>query len=233
MERISLGDYVTAPTEGVISTTVYGGLETFELSDFLARWTGLHREALIALGKKQRIHPSAFIHPTAIVGDDVIIGPEVKVHEFTTVRKGSVLCAGAQIGFNCEVTATFVGEGAVLGHRIGINRTILGTRIHLSASVTVAAINMTADMRRPDREVIMRTTDGLYRSGTTQFGALIGDDTQTGNNISIGPGVAVGRRCQITSGVCLAIRTVPQDCTITAPHAMDADIRHRRRIFAP
>ncbi|MEU8943390.1 transferase [Streptomyces goshikiensis] len=232
MERINLGDYVTAPTEGAIATTAYGALETFELAAFLDQWKGLQREALVMLGEEQRIHPSAFIHPTAIIGDNVIIGPGVKVHEFTTVRKGSVLCAGAQVGFNCEVTATFVGEGAVLGHRIGVNRTILGARAHLSAGVTVAAINMTTDMRTPDREVIIRTMTGLYRCGTTQFGAVIGDDTQTGNNISIGPGVTIGRRCQITSGVTLAIRTVPKDCTVTAPHATDTSIRRRRSTFA-
>ncbi|MFD3762742.1 transferase [Streptomyces sp. NPDC058622] len=208
-----------------------GSRPKFELADFLAQWKGLQREALVTLGEDQRIHPSAFIHPTAIIGDDVIIEPDVKVHEFTTVRQGSVLCAGARIGFNCEVTATFVGERAVLGHRIGVNRTVLGARAHLSASVTVAAINMTADMRKPDREVIIRTTTGLYRCGTTQFGAVIGDDTQTGNNISIGPGVAIGRRCQITSGVTLAIRTVHKDCTVTAPHVMEASIRRRRGTF--
>ncbi|WP_406512989.1 transferase [Streptomyces sp. NBC_00161] len=228
MERINLGDYVTAPTEGAIATTVYGGLENFELAEFLAQWKGLQREALVTLRQDQRIHPSSFIHPTAIISDDVIIGPDVKVHEFTTVRKGSVLCAGAQIGFNCEVTATFIGEGAVLGHRIGVNRTILGARAHLSAGVTVAAINMTTDMRKPDREVIIRTMTGLYRCGTTQFGAVIGDDTQTGNNISIGPGAAIGRRCQITSGVSLAIRTVPEDCTVTAPHVSEVSVRRRR-----
>ncbi|THA45638.1 transferase [Streptomyces sp. A1136] len=231
MEQIILGDYVTAPTRGAIATTPYGSLEKFELADFLAQWTGLQREALVTLGEDRRIHPSAFIHPTAIVGDDVIIGPDVQVHEFTTVRKGSVLCAGARVGFNCEVTGAFVGEGAVLGHRIGVNRTILGARAHLSAGVTVAAINMTSDMRKPDREVIMRTGSGLYRSGTTQFGAVIGDDTQTGNNISIGPGVAIGRRCQITSGVTLAIRTVPKDCTVTAPHTMETSVRRRRSTF--
>ncbi|MFD8982802.1 hypothetical protein [Streptomyces sp. NPDC059564] len=161
----------------------------------------------------------------------MIIRPDVKVHEFTTVRKGSVLCAGARVGFNCEVTAAFVGEGTVLGHRIGVNRTILGARVHLSAGVTVAAINMTTDMRKPDREVIMRTGNGLYRSGTPQFGAVIGVDTQTGSNIGIGPGVAVGRRCQITSGVTLAIRTVPKDCAVTAPHTMEAGVRRRRRSF--
>lgn len=87
---------------------------------------------------------------------------------------------------------------------------------------------MTTDMRKPDREVIMRTTTGLYRSGTTRFGAVIGDDTQTGNNISIGPGVAIGRRCQIASGVTLAIRTVPEDFTATAPHTAETSVHPRR-----
>ncbi|MER5357812.1 transferase [Streptomyces sp. NPDC002785] len=233
MDQIILGDYVTAPARGAIATTTYAGLEKFDLADFLTQWRGLQREALTMFSEDQRIHPSAYIHPTAIIGHDVIIGPDVKVHEFTTVRKGSVLCAGAQVGFNCEVTAAFVGEDAVLGHRIGANRTIIGARAHLSASVTVAAINMTADMRKPDREVIIRTGLGLYRCGTTQFGAVIGDDTQTGNNISIGPGVAIGRRCHITSGVALAIRAIPKDCTVTAPHATEATVRRRRRPFPP
>ncbi|WP_353962701.1 transposase family protein [Streptomyces sp. NBC_00249] len=58
---------------------------------------------------------------------------------------------------------------AVLGHRISVNRTILGARAHLSAGVTVAAINMTTDMRNPDREVIIRTMTGLYRCGTQRM----------------------------------------------------------------
>lgn len=95
MARIVLGDYVTAPSRGAIATTPYQTLEAFELADFLAQWPGLQREALVLLGEDQRIHHSAYIHPSAIIGDDVIIGPDAKVHEFTTVRKGSVLCAGA------------------------------------------------------------------------------------------------------------------------------------------
>lgn len=228
MEKIILGEYVTAPAAGPIAETPYSGLETMDLADFLAQWPALHRQALTVLGETGRIHPTAYIHPTAIIGDDVIIGPDVKVHEFTTVRKGSVLCAGASVGFNCEVTFAFIGENAVLGHRIGVNRTIVGAQAHLSANMTVAAINMTTDMRTPDREVIIRTADGLYRCGTTQFGAVIGDDTQTGNNISIGPGVAIGRRCQINSGVHIAIRTVPDSCVVTAPRAAETSLRRRR-----
>lgn len=226
MELLPLGTYVTAPTDEQLAATPYGRLHTYDLADFLARWPDLHREALSLLGDR-RIHPTAFIHPQAIVSEDVIVGPHAKVYEFSTVRKGSVLCAGASVGFNCEVTSAFVGEGAVLGHRIGINRTIVGNRAHLSAGVTVAAIAVSGDMSAPEREIRLRTRGGAYRCGTAQFGAVIGDRVQTGNNISLGPGVLVGRHSQIDSGVTLAIRAVPENSVVTAPHTAQTCIRSR------
>ncbi|MDX3376488.1 transferase [Streptomyces sp. ME02-6991-2A] len=226
MKPFLLGKFVTAPAYGQLAATPYGRLHTYDLADFLARWPELHEEALALLGD-DRIHPTAYVHPQAIIGDDVIIGPDVKVHEFSTVRKGSVLCAGASIGFNCEVTSAFVGEGAVLGHRIGINRTIVGNRAHLSAGVTVAAIAVSADMSAPEREIRLRTEGGAYRCRTAQFGAVIGDRVQTGNNISLGPGILVGRSSQIDSGVTLAIRAVPENSVVTAPHTAQTRIRSR------
>ncbi|MEV8309037.1 transferase [Streptomyces flavidovirens] len=225
MPSIHLADYVGGATMGPISTTPYGQLGRYELAAFLTAWPELHRQALALV--PERIHPTAFVHPLAIVGEDVIIGPDVRVHEFSTVRKGSVLCAGASVGFNCEVTACVVGEGAVLGHRIGINRTIVGAEAHLSAGVTVAAINLCEDMRAPDREVVVRVPDGLYRCGTTQFGAVIGDGVQTGNAISLGPGVVVGRQSRISSGVTLAGRAVADRSVVSAPHTADVHVRQR------
>ncbi|MFD9428482.1 MULTISPECIES: transferase [unclassified Streptomyces] len=228
MQPLLLGTYITAPTDEQLAATPYGRLHTYDLADFLAQWPDLHREALSLLGDS-RIHPTAFIHPQAIIGEDVIIGPHAKIYEFSTVRKGSVVCAGASVGFNCEVTAAFVGEGAVLGHRIGINRTIVGTGAHLSAAVTVAAITMSPHMASPQREIVMRTEAGAaYRCGTTQFGAVIGDGTQTGNMISLGPGVVVGRDSQINSGVTLAIRAVPARSVISAPHTAQTQVRSQR-----
>ncbi|MFB6616927.1 hypothetical protein ACIGFK_34160 [Streptomyces sp. NPDC085524] len=69
-----LGDYISAPTRGPISSTPYGSLDTHDLADFLARWPELHRQALAALGGAGRIHPTAFVHPQALVGDDVTPG---------------------------------------------------------------------------------------------------------------------------------------------------------------
>lgn len=233
MTSLLLGQYITAPTHGPLAATPYSSLASYDLADFLAQWPDLHRKALAALGRAGRIHPTAYVHPQAIIGDDVIIGPYARVYEFSTVRKGAVLCAGASVGFNCEVTAAFVGEGTVLGHRIGVNRTIIGADAHLSAGVQVAGIHMSGNMRSPDREVIIRTDTGIYRCGTPQFGAVIGDGTQTGSNISLGPGVAIGRHTQINSGVTLAIRAVPEHSAITAPHTAQAHVHPRRTHSSP
>jgi UDP-3-O-[3-hydroxymyristoyl] glucosamine N-acyltransferase len=166
-----------------------------------------------------RVHPTAPIHPTAIIGEDVIIGPGARVWEFTTVRGHTVIGPGASVGFNCEVTNAYIGAGTVLGHRIGINRTLLGDGVHLSANLTIAAIHLTRDMTRPDRDTILRLPDGLYRCRTPRFGALIGDHTQTGMNIAIGPGVAIGRNCQINSHTTIGPTHVIPDHHIVRPAA--------------
>ncbi|MCC3777029.1 transferase [Streptomyces sp. UNOB3_S3] len=227
MASVLLGDYVAEPLEEQLATTPYGAMGGLELRDFLAGWEELHRRALAKLAV--RVHPSAFVHPSSIIGDDVIIGPGARVHEFSTVRKGSVLCAGASVGFNCEVTRTFVGEGAVLGHRIGLNSTVVGARAHLSANVMVAAISMwSQDMRHPEKEIFFRVPGGLYRCGTSAFGALIGDDVQTGSSISLGPGVALGRGCRVTGGVLMAAMSVPAQSVLSTPGVTDARVRRRR-----
>ncbi|WP_206507116.1 transferase [Streptomyces chrestomyceticus] len=224
MPQLILGDYLSAPRTGHLAHGPYGELAKADLAEFIRHWTGLHRQALAGL--RDRIHPTARIHPSAIIGDDVIIGPHVRVYEFSTVRDASVLCAGAQVGFNCEVTRCFLGERAVLGHRIGINRTLVGADAHLSAGLTVAAISLwNTDLRHPDREIIFRVPDGLYRCGTPRFGGVIGDGCQTGNTISLGPGIAIGPRCRIAGGVTLTGRTVPADSIVTAPHTADISIR--------
>ncbi|MFF3214333.1 hypothetical protein ACFYYB_27175 [Streptomyces sp. NPDC002886] len=57
MERINLGDYITAPAQGIVATTAVGDLEKFELAAFVAQWKGLQREALVTLGEDRRITP--------------------------------------------------------------------------------------------------------------------------------------------------------------------------------
>ncbi|MGC3001737.1 transferase [Streptomyces sp. G35A] len=212
---LHLGDYLNAPAGPGLAATAYATLNRADLAWWLTHWPDLHAEALTQV--PHRIHPTAHIHPTAILGNDVIVGPGARVWEFTTVRGHTVISPGASVGFNCEVTNAYIGARSVLGHRIGINRTLLGDGVHLSANVTVAAIHLTRDMTRPDRDIVLRLPDGLYRCGTPRFGALIGDHTQTGTNITIGPGTAIGRHCQINSHTAIGPTHVIPDHHILSP----------------
>ncbi|MFD3720034.1 hypothetical protein [Streptomyces sp. NPDC058674] len=83
----------------------------------------------------------------------------------------------------------------------------------------MAAIRISPDKRTPD---------GIYRCGTTRFGALIGDGVQTGNTVSLNPGVAIGPRTRIHSGVTLTTRTIPADAVATTPHTSEAPVRAQR-----
>ncbi|MFH9426211.1 hypothetical protein [Streptomyces sp. NPDC017529] len=47
---------------------------------------------------------------------------------------------------------------------------------------------------------------------------MIGDGCQTGNTISLGPGIAIGPRCRIASGVTLAGCTVDANIVIIGRH---------------
>lgn len=155
---LPLGDYLTSPTDPALGATPYADLADRDLAAWLAAWPELYARAL--KGLTHRIHPTARIHPTSIIGEDVIIGAGVRVWEFTTVRGHTLLAHGASVGFNCEVTNSYLGAGSVLGHRIGLNRTLVGDYAHLSADVTVQAIHLTAHMERPDRDTFLRLPTG-------------------------------------------------------------------------
>ncbi|MFF8572692.1 transferase [Streptomyces sp. NPDC015408] len=161
---LPLGDYLTSPTAPALAATPYAALADSDLAAWLAAWPELHARAFKSL--THRIHPSTRIHPTAIIGDDVIIGAGMRVWEFTTVRGHTLLAPGASVGFNCEVTNSYLGTSSVLGHRISLNRTLIGDHAHLSADGTVQAIHLTAHMARPNRDTLLRLPTGLYRCRT-------------------------------------------------------------------
>ncbi|CAL9327974.1 transferase [Streptomyces sp. enrichment culture] len=218
---LPLGNYLTNPADPALTHTPYARLASSDLATWLTQWPDLHAQALKSLPRR--------IHPTAIIGDDVIIGPDVKVWEFTTVRSHTLLSPGVSIGFNCEITSTYLGTGTVLGHRIGLNRTLVGDHSHLSADVMAAAIHLTTDMTQPSREIFLRLTDGIYPYRTPRFGALIGDRVQTGSRITLGPGTAIGRGRLIHSHTAVGPTTIiPDHHTITPTDRPTHHARTRR-----
>lgn len=72
-----------------------------------------------------------------------------------------------------------------------------------------------------DRSAVLLSRHLTGRGFIDDGGAVIGDGVQTGNTSSLGPGILVGRRGRIDSGLTLAIRAVPEHSVVTAPHRAD------------
>jgi UDP-N-acetylglucosamine diphosphorylase / glucose-1-phosphate thymidylyltransferase / UDP-N-acetylgalactosamine diphosphorylase / glucosamine-1-phosphate N-acetyltransferase / galactosamine-1-phosphate N-acetyltransferase len=85
-------------------------------------------------------------------------------------------------------------------------------------------------MTHLDHDVVLRLPDGLYRCRTPRFGAVIGDHTQTGTTITIGPGAAVGRHGQINSHTAIGpTRVIPAHHLITPATSPAHHARLRKR----
>lgn len=215
----TLGDYVRVEADPELTAHGFDRLGTCTIADLADRYVLAHADALDRAA--HRIHPSARIHPTACIGDDVLIGPDVVVHEFSTVRDGSVLSRGVSVGFGCEVVRSLIAQDAVLGHRISLSRTFVGSRVHLGIGVLVASVSLwNDDMRHPDKEITVRLPSGeTFGCRTPKFGAVLGDGSRCAAGAVVGPGALIGPGALVYSGVHLSGTTVPARAVVRPMHA--------------
>lgn len=141
------------------------------------------------------------------------IEENVEIGEGTVIEEGAVIKGPTIIGKKCEIRAhayirgnVIIGDECVVGHTTEIVRSvffdnvradhfnyvgdsILGNGVHLGSGAKTANL-------RFDRENIV--FDGIP-TGRRKFGALLGDQSQLGVNVSIGPGVVFEKGTWLTS----------------------------------
>lgn len=106
----------------------------------------------------------------------------------TEVRHGAYLRGNVYVGENCvvghctEVKHSVFLDGAKAGHFNYIGDSILGNNVNLGAGTKLANLKMTPG------NVFLKIDGALIDSGIRKFGALIGDETETGCNSVLNPG---------------------------------------------
>ncbi|MEO3854431.1 hypothetical protein [Acrocarpospora sp. B8E8] len=206
----ALGDIVSLATDPLLHEWgVAAALDARPL-DGLGAFASDAFAAVFAARGGSMIHPTAKISPLAHIGPNVVIGPGCIVHEFSTVRH-SVLSAGVQIGFGCEVTHSVIAQETRLAHTIHLGHSIVGQSCHLSAQLVIASTHLWCqDMGNPDREVTIRLADGtVYGTGLVKFGAILADRVRIAMGVTMGPGVVVGTATVLYPGVRLAATVLP------------------------
>jgi UDP-N-acetylglucosamine diphosphorylase/glucosamine-1-phosphate N-acetyltransferase len=150
---------------------------------------GAHIHGPVWVKEGARVRSGAYIEGPAVVGEASDVGPNCYI------RAGTCLCRNVRIGNACEVKNSIVMDGTHAAHLSYIGDSVLGKGCNLGAGTITANL-------RFDKSPIEVTVKGeRLNSGRRKLGVIMGDNVQTGVNVSIHPGVVIGPDAWIAPGL--------------------------------
>jgi bifunctional UDP-N-acetylglucosamine pyrophosphorylase/glucosamine-1-phosphate N-acetyltransferase len=146
---------------------------------------GSYLEGPVHVGKRCHVGPNSYLRPYSTLGDDV------------------------KVGAGCEVKNSIVMRNTRIPHLSYIGDSIVGEDCSLGAGT------ITANLRFDEAEVRSKVRGSWVNSGRKKLGAILGEGVRTGINVSIFPGVKIGRRSWIGPGATVD-RDVPSNARYKA-----------------
>lgn len=150
----------------------------------------------IVVEKEAVVRSGSYIEGPVYVSAGSEIGPNCYIRPSTSIGRN------VKIGNGCEVKNSIVMDDTKIPHLSYIGDSIIGERCNLGAGTIVA------NLRFDDKPVKMMISGKLVDSGRRKLGVVLGDDVQTGINVSLMPGVKIGSGAVVGPGM-TAFRDVP------------------------
>lgn len=163
------------------------------------------------------VEAGAVIEPGAYVIGPAYIGAGAVVRHGAYVRENVILLEGSVLGHASEAKNSLLLPGALAPHFAYVGDSILGRRVNLGAGTKLSNLTMLSAKdevtgKRPTIHLQIGERD--YDTGLSKFGAILGDDVQTGCNAVLNPGCIVGPRTLIYANVSLRKGYHPADTII-------------------
>jgi len=156
--------------------------------------------------KGARVRAGAYIEGPVFIGEDSDMGPNCHVRPHTSIG------AGVRIGNACEVKNSIIMDGTHVAHLSYVGDSIIGEGCNLGAGT------ITANIRFDKKPIRVNIEGRRVDSGRRKLGAFVGDNVQTGVNVSLMPGVKVGSDAWIAPGLTV-YDDVPADVFLTSKRA--------------
>lgn len=128
------------------------------------------------------IEEGAVVEAGAYVTGPTIIASGAIVRHAAYVRGSVYACAGSIIGHTTEVKGSVLLPNAKAAHFAYVGDSILGVNTNLGAGTKLA------NLRLDHGEVKLVTKEGRVSTGLKKFGAILGNESQTGCNSVTNPG---------------------------------------------
>ncbi|MEM5834630.1 MAG: sugar phosphate nucleotidyltransferase [Candidatus Aenigmatarchaeota archaeon] len=151
---------------------------TFPWDLLKANLFALNKLNTVVIGEDTEVWSSAIIRKPTVIGNDCTIK--------NCVIESSVIGNDCTIGEFSIVKRSIVGDFSKVPHLNYVGDSIIGENCNLGAGTKIA------NLRFDEKEIFAIVKNEKVCTGLKKFGAVIGDGTKTGINVSIYPGRIIG-----------------------------------------
>jgi bifunctional UDP-N-acetylglucosamine pyrophosphorylase/glucosamine-1-phosphate N-acetyltransferase len=170
-------------------------------------------KGVIRLERESVIRSGCYVEGPVCIGAHTVVGPNTRIRPYTAIMDRVV------VGTSCEIKNSIVMNGTKIPHLSYVGDSVIGENCNLGAGT------ITANIRFDEETLGMRVKSRVLDTGRKKLGVIMGDDVQTGINVSILPGTRIGPGSWLGPGT-----IITQD--VQAGHllvARQAQITKRRR----
>ena len=132
-------------------------------------------------------HRDCKVEAGAVLKPPVIVSAGCFVAAHAYLRGGVFLAENVTVGPGCEVKSSFVLPGSTLAHFNFVGDSLVGENVNLEAGAVLA----NHFNERTDKRIFANWNGQVLDTGTTKFGALVGDGTRIGANAVTEPGTVL------------------------------------------
>ncbi len=138
-------------------------------------------------GSRIYIGRGSIVEPGAMIKEPTIIGDNCEIRQGAYIRGGCIIGNKCVAGHTTEMKNAIMLDDAKAGHFAYIGDSILGNNVNLGAGTKIANLTFMK------QEITLRIKGAVYKTGMRKFGAILGDNVNTGCNSVTSPGTLAGR----------------------------------------
>jgi NDP-sugar pyrophosphorylase family protein len=170
-------------------TVLQGGLKDFFSSE--SRIDGIVSPQACLEGKGIVIEKGAKVEAYAYIKGPCYIGSGSEIRHGAYLRGHVYIGKNCVVGHSTEVKHSIFFNGAKAGHFNYVGDSILGSNVNLGAGTKIANLKITPG------NVVLKINNESVDTKLRKFGAIIGDDTETGCNSVLNPGSLIAAKSKI------------------------------------
>lgn len=142
----------------------------------------------VVVKKGTIIKSGTYIEGPVLIGENCQIGPNCYIRKFTTIGKN------CRIGQAVEIKNSIIKDNTKISHLSYVGDSIIGENCLLGAGT------ICANVRFDGKTIKTKVKGKLIDTKRKKFGCVIGDNTKTGINASLMPGILIGTNCIVYPG---------------------------------